>query len=384
MMKLLIIFSICAALSINMVFSLKFLNNKECLYGKGRSYRGTVSRSSNGRRCLSWSKARKSWLSTENHNYCRNPNNNLKPWCYVRKGDRIVREFCDIPKCFKPTVNPTTTPTRPVDTEWTCGERSAQRMNKIVGGSFIPIESHPWIAAIYQRKFLCGGSLISPNWVLTAAHCFVDGNKTRLQDLSVYLGKTEIKETDPEREQVFTVEKLIIHHKYNEQNFNNDMALLKISNKKGQGAFKTDSVRTVCLPPFKTYLPPGFPCSIAGFGMERFGFSSYSNRLKKANVNLLSSTDCKHDESYKALFTDNMICAASPDWSEDACKGDSGGPLVCEVSGRMFLFGVVSWGDGCASENKPGVYTKVTNYNNWIAKETGLIEYTKGLMYPQK
>ncbi|MEQ2273320.1 hypothetical protein XENORESO_002581, partial [Xenotaenia resolanae] len=111
---------------------------------------------------------------------------------------------------------------------------------------------------------------------------------------------------------------------------------------------------------------------------------SYSNQLKQANVNVLSSTDCKREESYKSLFSDNMICAASPDWSTDACKGDSGGPLVCEVSGRMFLFGVVSWGDGCASENKPGVYTKVTNYNNWIAEKTGLSEYTKGLMYPQK
>lgn len=269
--------------------------------------------------------------------------------------------------------------------ELTCGERSERRMHKIVGGSFTPIESHPWIAAIFYKSnlFLCGGSLISPCWVLTAAHCLPDGEHTSLRRLSVYLGKSAINDTD-DKEQSFTVEKIVMHQKYNDSNYNSDIALLKIKSKNGRCAVKSASVRTVCLPPPHTQLPTGYPCSIAGFGKERYTSWQFSQYLKQAEVNLLSQTECNSDLQYGNRVTENMFCAASPDWSSDACKGDSGGPLVCEVSGRMFLFGVVSWGEDCASKNKPGVYTRVTNFNQWIAAKIGLPEYTKGLMYPQK
>ncbi|XP_010743494.3 tissue-type plasminogen activator [Larimichthys crocea] len=398
-MKLLVIAALLAALSVDVAFSRKkswsrknlSLKSQEttelnCLSGDGSSYRGSVSKSARNRRCLNWS-----WFSEPqgaskglgNHNYCRNPDQSLKPWCRVQRGKRIVREFCHIPTCSTPTAKPLTA----VDTELTCGQRSERRLNKIVGGSFTPIESQPWIAAIFLQKgkrFNCGGSLISPCWVVTAAHCFPDGNETNIEQLSVYLGKTNIKEEDAEKEQRFTVEKLIIHQEYKDGNFNHDIALLKIRSKNGECAMKSASARTVCLPPLHTQLPAGFQCSIAGFGMERQMAWHFSNSLKQTNVKLISQADCKSESYYGDLITKNMFCAGSPDWSTDACSGDSGGPLVCEVSGRMFLFGVVSWGDGCARENKPGVYTQVTNYNKWIAENAGLSKFTSGIMYPMK
>ncbi|KAF3708290.1 Urokinase-type plasminogen activator [Channa argus] len=371
---------VLAAFSVSMAFSRRSkLTEDTCQYQDGSSYRGHVSVSAYGNKCLNWSQLRNPWDASNgigNHRYCRNPDHGLMPWCYVRRQRRLVREFCDIPKC--PSIH--------MDTELTCGERSERRQHKVVGGSFTPIESLPWVAAIFNRDygFLCGGSLIAPCWVLTAAHCFDKGDEKNVRTFSVYLGKTAINETHAHTEQSFSVEKLIIHSDFNEDNYNNDIALLKIKSKNGGCAVKSASARTVCLPPLHTKLPAGFQCSIAGFGKEKYESWHYSQYLKQGEVKLLSQTQCNNKLYYEDRISENMICAGSPDWSTDACKGDSGGPLVCGAGGRMFLFGIVSWGEGCAKENKPGVYTQVTNYNKWIASKTRLPRYTEGIMYPRK
>ncbi|KAG7272562.1 hypothetical protein CRUP_004737 [Coryphaenoides rupestris] len=282
------------------------LRQDMCASGDGRNYRGTVSTTDRGHSCLHWDLFQ-SWEYYKTskglgpHNHCRNPNQSLKPWCRVRKGRRIVREFCDIRKCEP-------------GTELTCGERTEQVRYKIVGGTVTTSQDHPWVSAIFQKPtgFLCGGTLIAPCWVLTAAHCFADGNATQLRKLSVYLGKDSIKQMDQRKEQKFTVEQL------------------------------------------------------------------------EAKVKLLSQTLCRNTSYYEDKVTDNMFCAGSPDWSTDACQGDSGGPLVCRMDDRAFVYGVVSWGEGCGLKHKPGVYTRVTNYNQWIAESTGLPSYTTGAMYPIK
>ncbi|XP_060942729.1 plasminogen activator, urokinase a [Limanda limanda] len=390
-MKLFIILAVYAAFSVNMAFSRGWsLRHKEtrgemCQSGDGSSYRGRVSESAGGNSCLNWRKFEGALKGAVeglgSHNYCRNPDKQLMPWCHVRRGRRNVKEFCNIPRCYRPAK----TPPPSVDSERTCGERFERRGNKIVGGSFTPIESHPWVAAIFfkNRKFVCGGSLIAPCWVLTAAHCFEDGLGNTLSDLSVFLGKSAINDTDPVKEQSFTVEKLIVHQKYNMSSYDNDIALLKIKSRSGGCAVRSASARTVCVPPSRTQLPAGVQCSIAGYGKESY-LGRFSKILKQAEVNLLSQTDCKSESYYGDRITKNMMCAESPDWSTDACSGDSGGPLVCEVSGKMFLFGVVSWGEKCALKNKPGVYTQVTRYNKWMAAKTGLPEYMVGKMYPTK
>ncbi|XP_028825804.1 plasminogen activator, urokinase a [Denticeps clupeoides] len=363
------------------------LTSEECLRGDGIDYRGTMSKTARGRKCINWADADMLWQTgmVEKHNYCRNPNGSHRPWCWVRRGIYgIKREFCEIPTCS--SFNPTPRPQQSTDTDRTCGERMrTQKEFKVVGGSLTTVEIQPWITSIFYRgHFRCGGTLISPCWVLTAAHCFTDINKRNIVRLSVYLGKNAINETDWSREQEFHVKNLILHEDYIEtgRDFNNDIALINIAGKGGQCVARTQFSRTVCLPPAQSTLPSGFPCYIAGYGRDHTG--TYSQFLKEGQVLLLPDKKCKEAQPDGSSFTKNMMCAASLNWKTDACQGDSGGPLVCEVQDRIFIFGIISFGEACAEENKPGYYTRVSNYNKWIADKTGLPSYTLGSMYPQK
>ncbi|XP_067285881.1 plasminogen activator, urokinase b [Pseudorasbora parva] len=364
-----------------------------CFDGIGLHYRGPMSKSASGRECLEWDweRVREIGVYPKNlglgrHKHCRNPDYSRRPWCFVQTASGIMKEDCDIPRCTKdhgsdltadsPTVSPS---------GWQCGQRDGRSM-KVVGGALSTVELHPWMAAVFLRTsrarvFTCGGSLISTCWVLTAAHCFPDGAQTKVHKLSVFLGKNAINETDLQKEQEFSVSQLFIHELFDntDGNFNNDIALLKINSPDGRCARESSSVQTVCIPEPHQTLSHGTSCEVTGYGKEQEGSWYYSQYLREVKVNVLSQELCSSKAYYGNMITENMLCAGSPDWSADACKGDSGGPLVCLVRDRVFLFGVVSWGEGCSREFRPGVYAKVSNYYHWILEKTGLASLTAHL-----
>ncbi|XP_053160303.1 urokinase-type plasminogen activator [Hemicordylus capensis] len=342
----------------------------QCYAGSGEDYRGTKSVSKDNERCLDWNSAllrRKLYndglenameLGLGKHNYCRNPDGQSKPWCYVWKGYQISSASCDIPMCYKPS---------------TCGQRSYSKLFKIVGGHQAAIESQPWIASIFQyvrrgdyNQFLCGGSLIDPCWVLTAAHCFQSKTPDTSQ-LTVFLGKSALNATDS-KEQTFNVDKIVIHQQFTQErmDYDNDIALLRIRSSSGQCAEESRAVKTICLPSQDLVLKDNFRCEVSGYGKESRTEIYYSRILKSTNVNLISQSLCREVYYSDRKLNGNMLCAGDAQWKTDACQGDSGGPLVCEFNNRMVLYGIVSWGDGCAKEQKPGVYTRVTKYLSWI------------------
>ncbi|XP_019062044.1 tissue-type plasminogen activator isoform X11 [Fukomys damarensis] len=346
-------------------------SNADCYSGNGSAYRGTRSFTTSGASCLPWDsvilrgRGYTAWrfnsqaLGLGTHNYCRNPDGDAKPWCHVLKDHKPTWEYCDLPQCS------------------TCGLRQYQEPQfRIKGGLYSDIASHPWQAAIFignkkseEDRFLCGGVLISSCWVLSAAHCFLERYSPHL--LKVVLGRT-YREVPGEEEQKFEVEKYILHKDFDEDTYDNDIALLYLRSDSLHCTQESATVRTACLPAADLQLPDWTECELSGYGKHEASSPFYSERLKEAHVRLYPPSHCTSRHLFNKTITHNMLCAGDTRSGgnqanlHDACQGDSGGPLVCMRDKRMTLVGIISWGIGCGQKDVPGVYTKVTNYLTWI------------------
>ncbi|XP_078356741.1 CUB and peptidase domain-containing protein 1-like [Oculina patagonica] len=228
--------------------------------------------------------------------------------------------------------------------EGNCGRRPHTR---IVGGTEAPVNSWPWQAMImYAGKHpqqFCGGSLVHPNWVLTAAHC-VNGKKP--SSILVRMG-AHGKYIKVGTEQDIKVEEIIVHPNYKKpKSESNDIALLKLDKpaKLGKG------VGLVCMPDPGLPLPvddPNRKCWITGWGKLAFQGASAKN-LMQVDVPLHSNARCKAKFYRSSQIDESMLCAGLEEGGVDSCQGDSGGPLVCEYNGKWYLEGATSWGVGCA------------------------------------
>ncbi|XP_039865718.1 hepatocyte growth factor activator isoform X4 [Simochromis diagramma] len=248
-----------------------------------------------------------------------------------------------------------------------CGKKHKKRLStargRIMGGNSSLEGSHPWMAAIYigQSDF-CGGTLISSCWVVSAAHCFFS-NPLKSQ-IRVVLGQHSFNTTSPNT-RTFGVEDYIFPRHFSVFNPTlHDIVLIKLKKQDGRCVKKTPFIRPICLPDKSMTFPDYYCCTISGWGHTQEKGMGYST-LQEAGVRLTPHDNCKKPEVYGNHVTSDMICAGI-NGCVDACQGDSGGPLACGRNDVSFLYGIVSWGEGCGRSNKPGVYTKVVNYIDWI------------------
>uniref|UniRef100_A0A671UFW5 Prothrombin n=1 Tax=Sparus aurata TaxID=8175 RepID=A0A671UFW5_SPAAU len=400
----------------------------ECLPNYGIDYVGDLAVTLGGHTCLLWSSPEAKALSQDKEfipevglpgNKCRNPDNDPEgPWCYVRVNGNVTVDYCDLHLCEDSLVEDSLTtenegtersvlgPAKKLffsprsfgQGEANCGKRplfeqkaikdkkedellASYRESRIVGGDDAEVASAPWQVMLYKRspqELLCGASLISDQWILTAAHCILyppwNKNFTK-DDILVRLGKHMRAKFERDTEKIVAIDEIIVHPKYNwKENLNRDIALLHMR----RPVTFTDEIYPVCLPSKKvarTMLTEGFKGRVTGWGNLKETWNPAARNLpavlQQIHLPIVDEQICRTSTSVR--ITDNMFCAGyKPEDAKrgDACEGDSGGPFVMKYPAeeRWYQMGIVSWGEGCDRDGKYGFYTHVFRMARWMRK----------------
>lgn len=230
--------------------------------------------------------------------------------------------------------------------------------NRIVGGEDANIEDLPWqVSMVYFGSHRCGGSIVSPTFAVTAAHCTIGtvaastqlraGSSLRLSGGTLY-----------------QVASFTNHPDYNDNTLSFDLAIFELAT-----PFEyADGIQPIALPYENEEISAGAEATISGWGTLSEGGSS-PNQLQVVRVPVVPNSVCNALYSVQGwIIEDNMLCAGNIEaGGQDACQGDSGGPLVVNNT----LSGAVSWGLGCARPNFPGVYARVAFMRVWVSEIIG-------------
>ncbi|MEM9102543.1 MAG: trypsin-like serine protease [Pseudomonadota bacterium] len=261
--------------------------------------------------------------------------------------------------------------------------------SRIVGGAPAVEDEHPWMTFILStdedtgNRFACGGSLIADRWILSAAHCIGDTDSA-----VVVIGRFDLTTAEGA---VFDVVNRVAHPDYTSVANGDDIALYELA--EPVPAAITNEYAQLSTPALDaTFAAPDDLLTVIGWGTTSEGGDS-SDTLLQVDVPVLSEAACRSaqnteafielfgdafvdffgDEADDATFGDiypidytQQICAGFDQGGRDSCQGDSGGPLFFNTNGQEYVAGIVSYGLGCARENLPGVYTRVSAYLDWI------------------
>ncbi|MEV0682023.1 serine protease [Actinosynnema sp. NPDC050436] len=231
------------------------------------------------------------------------------------------------------------------------GGGAASADPRVVGGSRVSIGDFPWVVYLADSsgKQFCGGTLVAPAKVLTAAHC-TTGLAPRIA--TVVVGRED--RNDARSGEALPVARVWTHPEYRSADQGSDVAVVTLA--------RATSATPLPLADDPALYEAGTPATALGWGRtsEQGATSRY---LLGVAVPVVSSESCA--TAYGLFKPESMVCAGVPEGGRDTCQGDSGGPLA--AGGK--LIGVTSWGEGCARRGKPGVYAKVMTYRKVIEEQ---------------
>ncbi|MBC7533755.1 MAG: serine protease [Oligoflexus sp.] len=239
------------------------------------------------------------------------------------------------------------------------GRNNAASKTKIIGGK--EDDAPPYFVLLHYKDNptpFCGGTLIEKNLVLTAAHCASGAS----MPIEVWLGVKSLSHLPASTE----VEAIEVHPQYNKNSIQYDLALLHLASHEGSNSYSTI--------PYQENDHKFESLRVFGYGSLSSSEPRFPDRIHSVSVDVLPNYECESLGGPYGHVFENELCAGDmAEGERDSCFGDSGGPLVTEEKIPR-LYGIVSWGVGCGSRGRPGVYTRVKSFAPWIEKHKSTIE----------
>jgi len=244
---------------------------------------------------------------------------------------------------------------------------------RIINGTRAKSGQWPWmVALIYAGELAaegqyCGGTLVHPDWVLTAGHCTqkrMGSVDLTAADIEVLLNRENLADTD--KGETIGLEKIVRHPDYHVSDPSlppfADVALLKLKHPASQTPLQIAETY------YQSLSEIGKETTVMGWGSISPSGKTYPNDLYQTTVPIVSNATCNSPRSYNGDVKDTMLCAGFPQGGTDACIGDSGGPLIVDTYNGWREIGLVTFGEGCALPNYYGVYTRLSAFQEFISQ----------------